>query len=337
MDQLLSFLALVLVFSCTTSKDINTYWVSGSKADCTGVAPMKCLKVYRGEDVANANWEYFYSDIEGFDFEEGFLQKIKVEEEQLKPENVPADASSIRYRLVEVVEKRQDTNALLEGKWMATKINGEPIEQMDQLPSMNFDLDNMRVSGSTSCNNYTADIMSLSGNSIKLVPGAMTEKMCLNNTIEQTFNQAFNGIATFNIEGDQLTFFDEQNTPVLSFRRPASKEAMQALHDIWTTVRINNRPINRMVKAPNLEINLSQMRIMGNDGCNSYSAVIQQVTDELIEIGPVAATKKACKEKNMAAEYYTALDQVASYRREGLKLLFFDEKGEEVLAFLKVD
>ena len=39
---------------------------------------------------------------------QGYLYKIEVEEEQLDPQQVPADASSIKYTLVSVLEKNED-------------------------------------------------------------------------------------------------------------------------------------------------------------------------------------------------------------------------------------
>ncbi|GAE83622.1 lipoprotein [Bacteroides reticulotermitis JCM 10512] len=50
-------------------------------------------------------WEYFYSNIEGFQYEPGYEFVLKVKEEKL--ENVPADASSIKYVLVKQISKEQ--------------------------------------------------------------------------------------------------------------------------------------------------------------------------------------------------------------------------------------
>jgi hypothetical protein len=39
---------------------------------------MECLNIYRGDDISKRNGENFYVNIEGFEFEEGFLKKIEV-------------------------------------------------------------------------------------------------------------------------------------------------------------------------------------------------------------------------------------------------------------------
>ncbi|GGJ51198.1 hypothetical protein GCM10008938_41520 [Deinococcus roseus] len=80
--------------------DTQVLFVAPKKVDCTGAAPMKCLQV-RSPD--KKDWEFFYSGIEGFNYEEGFNYKIRIRTEDVK--NPPADASSKRYILVEVLEK----------------------------------------------------------------------------------------------------------------------------------------------------------------------------------------------------------------------------------------
>ncbi len=97
---------LLVVASCKSSNSDAeasvTYWINSSKVPCEGVAPMECLEVRQSE---SADWQLFYSEIEGFDYQPGYLYRIKVREEKRDPEDVPADASSIRYILVSVEEK----------------------------------------------------------------------------------------------------------------------------------------------------------------------------------------------------------------------------------------
>ncbi|MGL5031625.1 MAG: DUF4377 domain-containing protein [Aeromonas sp.] len=74
---------------------INSQWV-----DCVGVAPMKCMQVRRNKLQP---WTLFYQDIEGFQFEPGYRYQLTVSKEQLT--DVPADAPSLRYQLIKVVNK----------------------------------------------------------------------------------------------------------------------------------------------------------------------------------------------------------------------------------------
>lgn len=61
---------------------------------------MRCLQVK--ENPAD-NWSFFYSGIEGFDYEPGYEYVLKVKTEEI--ENPPADGSSTRFILQEQVSK----------------------------------------------------------------------------------------------------------------------------------------------------------------------------------------------------------------------------------------
>lgn len=66
--------------------------------ECVGVAPMQCLVV---------DGEYFYDSIEGFEYEEGYVYRIRMERYDAWPdlEEPPQDASAYGYRLVEIVSQ----------------------------------------------------------------------------------------------------------------------------------------------------------------------------------------------------------------------------------------
>ncbi|MBL8147484.1 MAG: DUF4377 domain-containing protein [Anaerolineae bacterium] len=67
------------------------------KRPCMGAGPMLCMMV---TDSAGVQM-FFYSNIEGFDFQWGHPVTLRVQVEDVP--NPPADASSKRYTLVEVV------------------------------------------------------------------------------------------------------------------------------------------------------------------------------------------------------------------------------------------
>ncbi len=62
---------------------------------------MKCLQV-RSDELQP--WTLFYQKIEGFQFEPGYRYQLTVSKEQRT--HIPADASSLRYRLLQVVSKQ---------------------------------------------------------------------------------------------------------------------------------------------------------------------------------------------------------------------------------------
>ena len=87
--------------------DEQIWEVAPTKIDCVGVAPMKCLQVREMDGDKAGEWHAQSAPIEGFDFVEGFKYRILVRSE--KVENPPADASSIKYMLVKLLEKNPVT------------------------------------------------------------------------------------------------------------------------------------------------------------------------------------------------------------------------------------
>ncbi|MTG98593.1 MULTISPECIES: DUF4377 domain-containing protein [Myroides] len=81
-------------------EDIVTLFIASEKADCAGVAEMKCLLVRETEDMP---WELMYDPIEGFTYEPGYEYSLEIKRETVA--NPPADGSSIRYILVREISK----------------------------------------------------------------------------------------------------------------------------------------------------------------------------------------------------------------------------------------
>lgn len=339
-NMIFLWIGIFALQSCSTTKNNqsnNIYWISGTKTDCVGGAGKRqCLNVYKGEDLNNANWEHFYASIEGFDFEEGYMKKIEVKEEKLDAKNVPADASSIKYTLVKELEKQPDYRSLVSGNWSLTQLNDAPINKMVVVPTMEIDLNQMRVSGNSGCNNYSGQIKRLSPNTINWGNIVSTKKACITKNIEQEFNQAMSSVNTYQIKGDKLIFYDQSSKKMLSFmKKSPSSSANQELSNQWFTTRINGDPINRMNPIPRMEINLSEMMVTGNDGCNNYRGDINTLTDTQLVFGNIAGTKKMCRIMDAADSFNQAINKVASYKLEDSSLIFMDSEGNEILAFLK--
>jgi uncharacterized membrane protein len=92
--------SLPLLLPAALASETKTIWVAHRRVDCIGVAPQKCYLI---KDIQYEDWRFWYGDIEGFDYEEGYAYELLVAEHRL--ENPPADGASMRLELVEVVLK----------------------------------------------------------------------------------------------------------------------------------------------------------------------------------------------------------------------------------------
>ena len=111
------FISEITLSTCNNNSTKNTsetiLFVNNEKLDCTGVAPMKCLQIQEAKTLNLDEWQFFYDNINGFDYKPGYIYKLLVKKEKLDPESVPADASTIRYTLIKVIEKTKEVNKLI--------------------------------------------------------------------------------------------------------------------------------------------------------------------------------------------------------------------------------
>ena len=78
------------------SEEVMEVTVGPELIDCVGPAPMKCLEV---------DGKLFYTDIDGFEHEEGYTYRLKIERYEAFPGEPPQDASRYGYRLIEVISR----------------------------------------------------------------------------------------------------------------------------------------------------------------------------------------------------------------------------------------
>lgn len=84
----------------TAEGTVETLYVDSQRATCQGMVERQCLQTRESPDEP---WGHFYTPIEGFDFEPGYRYTLRV---RVTPIATPmADASSLRYELIEVVDK----------------------------------------------------------------------------------------------------------------------------------------------------------------------------------------------------------------------------------------
>lgn len=335
-----AIMALVILQSCGSSKNITTetFWVSGTKSPCNaGAGKAMCMNISKEANLNDAQWQNFYAPIEGFTFEEGNYQKIEVTVEELDQATVPADGSSLKYTLNQVIETKKDETTLLNGNWLLVRLNTAKLNRMVSIPSMHINLSEKRISGNAGCNNYSAAIKNINPKHIHLSAAAMTKKACINKNIETEFGQTLHTVKSYALNNSELLFYNETGAEVLAFVKNNAETANINIHDIWVATSINGGKINRMVTAPRLEVNLTKMQIMGSDGCNDFTGSIKNIDSSTLEIGNVAKTQKACLKMETANQFNNALNKVAKYTVNEGKLTLLSNDDTELITFLKVD
>ena len=86
--------SLFFLTACATdtSDDEKTFIVGPELVECTGEGPQLSMQV---KENPEDDWQLFYSQLEGFNYEEGYQYVLRVSEQPV--ENPPAGGSSIRW------------------------------------------------------------------------------------------------------------------------------------------------------------------------------------------------------------------------------------------------
>lgn len=215
-----------MMISCGTMQKNNTneetLWVNSTKVPCEGVAPMHCLEVQRGETLEVNKWQLFYSGIEGFTFEPGNIYKLKVKKEELEPDEIPADASSVKYTLVEVLSKKQDATLRLHDIWVATSLNGKELTFKNEKnrPRLEFKIAERKIYGKGVCNRFFGTIEKVSETQLEISDKMGSTMMaCPKMDIETSFLQTLPKVKTYKIKNNQLTLFDTENKEIIRFKK----------------------------------------------------------------------------------------------------------------------
>ena len=197
---------LGLFFSCSKDKE-KVIYVSDTMVNCTGVATQKCFQIK--EDEAD-NWSSFYGKIEGFDYEEGYNYKLKVEVSTI--ENPPSDGASEKYSLVEILEKLKAPTSLAGGSWMVIKIMDKIA--FERNPTITLSMPQGQITGSTSCNKFFGNV-NLENSNFKVNTIGSTKMMCQDMETEQLFLETLGQVVSYKMENDKLQLLSADKTVVM--------------------------------------------------------------------------------------------------------------------------
>jgi heat shock protein HslJ len=335
--------------SSETAGRVITAWVGPELVDCVGVAPQQCMQVKTNPD---GEYTLFYDQIDGFDFQEGYEYEIQVLVEPVP--NPPADASALKYTLVEVVSQTPvtaeqpaegllpvDEEVALEGStWLLESYLNLEGQQTERLPQTRVTINfaDGEVNGSAGCNNYFGPY-ELNGNNLTIGPLGSTMMMCVQDdtAIQETAYLANLGnVASYEIIDNQLQLLDADGQTVLVFN---VDESISLVGTDWTVTGYNNGQGGVTSVVLDTEITAlfdENGLVSGSAGCNNYRASFE-ADESTISIGPAASTRKSCPEPEGIMEqealYLAALEMAATYEIDGSRLDMYDEDGARVVQF----
>ena len=191
---------VLLCFSCSKNNSKIIY-IADSLIDCVGIAPQKCLQI---KEEHKTDWSSFYDQIEGFDYKEGFFYKIKVA--VILADNPPADGSSLKYKLLEILDKSKTPLNLDQGSWLVTRL--KDMDSFGRNPFIKIDLAQNEINGNTSCNRFSAKI-AVVNSKVEISEVSSTKMTCRDAKVESLFLDALKKVSAYTLHDDKLQLLDE--------------------------------------------------------------------------------------------------------------------------------
>jgi heat shock protein HslJ len=115
--------------------------------------------------------------------------------------------------------------------------------------------------------------------------------------------------------------------------------ANERLNAKWELESINSKPINKEdfnLKIPVLQFDLSEKRVSGNAGCNSFSGPIE-LLGKSIKFGNLISTKMACQDMKFENEFFKGItNRTIPYSVTSGKLQF-QFSPDSVFVYKKVE
>lgn len=316
--------------------EIKTLYVGPEMAECVGVAPQMCLLVRENPED---EYTFFYDNIEGFEYEEGFNYTLQVRVEQV--ENPPADASSLKYTLVEVVEKTPAEVTLESTPWSLDAYVDLDGNLVDVAPGTEITavFESNRVAGSAGCNNYFAEYQ-VDGSALTMGVIGATNMFCDPDSLmlqEASYLAALQGVAAYTIVDGQLQLANAAGEPVLYY---SHAEQTPLTETAWQVTFYNNgldALVSVLAGTEMTAVFSEDGGLSGLAGCNNFMSSYT-LDGTSIAIQPPAATRKLCGEPQGIMEqetaYLAALSTAASYEIMGDELILYDAEGARAVTFV---
>ncbi len=321
----------------------KTIYVGPQLVDCVGVGPQTCMQV---KEDPEAEYTLFYNQIDGFTYEEGYEYELLVREDTI--DNPPADASSIKWTLIDEVSKTAvgevateptevtndstPTTMATEGEVLTVYIGPELVEcvgvapqtclQVKTDPDHDYTLFYDTIVGFEFESGYEYELL------VRVDPVENPPADASN--IQYTLvEQVSKTPASSDIPTDAGDVTMDEGT--------SSIEEATLDGKIWLLVSYAIPDGQTMDVLPDSRITaeFSEGQVAGTAGCNRYFASYE--TDgTALTIGPAGSTMMSCSPEEIMLQetaYLALLSSVASYDFADEQLQLKNSSGESVLLF----
>ena len=284
-----------------------------------GVMETECMQIKWTKD--QSEWEHFYGQIEGFNFEKGYEYELIVREE--KVENPPADAPSVIYKLVKEVSKRKvdlptySDNSKNSLDWEGTYEGTLPCADCEGIKTtltlfsdgtFKRTQEYLGKNGTPFTDNGKFE-WNEAGSVISLIDNNDNQKYKVGE------NQLFHLDNTGNqIKGNlsEKYILSKTNNGTVTYNSDESFEDKK-----WLLVSFMGKEVKQNEVEYYIIFHSKEQRLNTKVGCNVMNAGYK-ITNELsLKIEPIMSTMMACPENSIEDDYKSNLETVNNITTNG--------------------
>lgn len=239
-------------------------------------------------------------------------------------------------------EKKKLDNAfpipheIINGKWVINSVRGIPTLGDDR-PYIIFDETAKQMYANNGCNTLNAEYNISAENLIKFYNILSTQRYCHDAKFEAEINDAISNVykISFTQIGNEyyLDFLKMDGSNLITLR----KANLEFIDGIWKIAEINGNSSKLKNKNYELALDITEMKLHGNIGCNTVNGTIllDASKNNSITFLDLRSTKMSCPDTELELEILIALESVEKYKKENDKILYlYDKNGNKLLELI---
>lgn len=193
-----------------------------------------------------------------------------------------------------------------------------------------------RVTGSGGCNTYSGSY-TVDGEALAISSLVATKMSCggPRDEVESQYLQILGLVESYTIDGQTLALRNGSGTITLRYE---VAEVPELTGTRWVATGINNGngAVTSTVEGTKVTAIFGEDgRVVGSGGCNEYNGTYT-VDGDAIDVGPLAATKKACVDAGVSEQetaFFAAMEAATTYAISGDELELRDAEGALQVSF----
>lgn len=225
----------------------------------------------------------------------------------------------------------------LNGEWVISDVRGKRVLG-EERPYIVIDSLTKRFYGSNGCNVINGDVIVTSENSIRMDNLISTLMSCQDSEYEYEINGALSNVAGYSVVNVgreiRLDLLSDSGVVLMTLKR----HNLDYVNGLWTVVKIDGKTVAEEVR-PEMVIDIPELRIHGNTGCNLVNGTIYVDPDKesSVQFQGLGVTRMACPDKSVQTEFLVALESVETVMpaSDG-RVVMKDDHGRPVLELQKV-